>query len=108
MSRGLAVARVQVAAARQAEYLAGAAELAAALKARGQHFWVFRHPTRPGAFLEFREAADAHALVAAAPTSAEARLGDALRALASADPEAGVVWLEVPLAGAGVSATGPA
>jgi hypothetical protein len=108
MSRALAVARVQVAAAREAEYLAGAAELAAALKARGQHFWVFRHPTRPGAFLEFREAADERALVAVAPASAEARLGDALRALASADPDADVVWREVPLAGAGASATSPA
>jgi hypothetical protein len=108
MSRALAVARVQVAAARQAEYLAGAAALAAALKARGQHFWVFRHPSRPGAFLEFREAADGAAHVSVAPTPAEARLGDALRALATADPDADVLWLEVPLAGAGVAATGPA
>jgi hypothetical protein len=106
--RVLAVARVSVTAGREADYLAGAAELAATLQARGQHFWVFRHPSRPGAFLEFREAADPSSHVAVAPTPAEARLDAALRGLASAEPDSDILWLEVPLAGAHASADGPA
>jgi hypothetical protein len=100
--RALSVARVEVAAASEPEYLAGAAALATALEARGQHFWVFRHPNRPGAFLEFREAGDRAAHVA------EARLLAGLRTVAPADPDADVIWLEVPLAGAPASADGPA
>ena len=38
-------------------YLQAAAELAAELLRRGQHFWLFRHPAEPGRFLEFRESA---------------------------------------------------
>lgn len=102
MARALSVARVEVTAAREPEYLAGAAALAAALAARGQHFWVFRHPTRPGAFLEFHEAADRAAHLAEAPLVA------GLRAVAPADPDADLIWLEVPLAGARASTDGPA
>jgi hypothetical protein len=108
VTRALAVARVRVDPVHETDYLAGAAGLAAALAARGQHFWLFRHPSRPGLFLEFREAADASAHSTAEPTPAEARLGRALRALATADPDADVLWLEVPLAAADPSAAGPA
>ena len=102
MARALSVARVEVAAASEPEYLAGAAALAAVLAARGQHFWVFRHPDRPGAFLEFREAADRTAHLAEAGHLA------ALRTVAPADPDADVIWLEIPLAGARTPADGPA
>jgi len=106
--RALSVARVEVAAGREAAYLARAAALAASLKERGQHFWVYRRPDRPGAFLEFRESAAASEHVSVAPTAVEARLEAALRAAAAADQDAGVVWLEVPLAQAPASADGPA
>jgi len=108
VARALSVARVEVAAAREAAYLAGAAALAAALKERGQHFWVYRRPDRPGAFLEFREAGSASEHVSVAPTAGEARLEAALRAVAVADRDADVIWLEVPLAEAPASADGPA
>ena len=107
MSRALTVARVDVPPSREAEYLAGAAALAVALKARGQHLWLFRHPGQAGAFLEFREAADGAAHVSVAPTPAEARLESALRALAAAGPDAGILWREVPLAGPTAPADGP-
>jgi len=107
VARALSVARVEVAAAQEAAYLAGAAALAAALKSRGQHFWVYRRPDRPGAFLEFREAGGAADHVSVAPTPQEARLEAALRAVAAADQDAGVMWLEVPLADAPRSADGP-
>lgn len=97
MPRALAVGRVQVPPAREADYLAGAGRLAAALRVRGQHLWVFRHPNEPGAFLEFRESASDVAHTAAAPTDAEARLTRALRALGSYAPGADDLWLEVSL-----------
>ena len=97
MPRALAVARLQVPPAGEAAYLAGAAELAATLRVRGQHLWVFRHPTEPGAFLEFRESGDAEAHTASAPTPTEERLTRALRTLASYAPGVDDLWLEVSL-----------
>ncbi len=97
MPRALAVARLTVPPAQEAAYLAGAAELALALRARGQHLWVFRHPTQPGTFLEFREAADENAHSSSAPTPAEARLTSVLRALATYAPGMDDLWLEVAL-----------
>ncbi len=97
MPRALAVGRVQVAPAREAEYLAAAGRLAAALRVRGQHLWVFRHPAEPGAFLEFRESASEVAHAAVAPTDAEERLIRALRALGTYAPGADDLWLEVSL-----------
>jgi len=97
MARALAVARVSVPAAREAEYLALAGRLAARLRERGQHLWVFRHPERPGQFLEFREAADGSAHSALAPTPDEAGLIGALRGVASYGPGADDLWLDVPL-----------
>lgn len=97
MPRVLAVARVQVPPAEEAAYLAAAGELAAALKIRGQHLWVFRHPARPGAFLEFRESAVAHEHTVSAPTSTEARLARALRAFGTCEPGSDDLWTEVSL-----------
>ena len=76
-------------------YLRAAAGLAAALRRRGQHFWLFRHPTEPGRFLEFRESADGAAHTAIAPTPEEARLTTALWALRAPDPGDDLLWLEV-------------
>ena len=97
MPRALAVGRVQVPPEREGEYLAAAGRLAAALRVRGQHLWVFRHPSEPGAFLEFRESASDVAHAAVAPTDAEERLTRALRALGSYAPGADDLWLEVSL-----------
>lgn len=108
MPRALAVARVQVPPAEEGAYLAGAAALAAELRKRGQHLWVFRHPRRPGAFLEFRESAEGAAHTAMAPTAAEARLTAALRSVGAPDPGADELWLEVPLAEGAPSADRPA
>ena len=84
MTRALAIARVTVPPEQEAAYLAGAGALAATLRVRGQHLWVFRHPSRPGDFLEFRESGDDAAHTASAPTPAEGRLTQALRDLATA------------------------
>lgn len=97
MARALTVARVTVPTGREPEYLAGAGRLAAALQRRGQHLWVFRHPVQPGLFLEFREAADAAAHVAAAPTPDELGLVRALRDIAAYAPDADELWLDVSL-----------
>jgi len=96
--RALAVARVTVAPADEAAYRAAAAALAAELERRGQHLWLFRHPTDAGQFLEFREAGDGAAHTAMAPTPSEARLTGVLRTLGASAPDAGVLWIEVPLA----------
>jgi hypothetical protein len=97
VARALAVARVSVPTAREGEYLALAGRLAALLEARGQHLWVFRHPDRPGHFLEFRESADGAAHSARTPTADEAGLIGALRGVASYGPGADDLWLDVSL-----------
>ncbi len=90
----------------EAAYLAAAAALAAELGGRGQHLWVFRHPTETGQFLEFRESADGAAHTAIVPTPAEARLTAALRSLGAAGPGSEELWFETPLAGGPPSADG--
>ena len=83
---------------RQAEYLAAAGELAAALRVRGQHLWVFRHPTEPGRLPGVpRVGRDGEPIAPWRPTDAEARLIRALRALGSYAPGADDLWLEVSL-----------
>jgi hypothetical protein len=97
MTRALAIARVTVPPEQEAAYLAGAGALAATLRVRGQHLWVFRHPSQPGDFLEFRESGDDAAHTASAPTPAEGRLTQALRDLATYAPGMDDLWLEVSL-----------
>lgn len=97
MPRALAVAQVTVPPGQERAYLRAAGELAAALRVRGQHLWVFRHPTRTDAFLEFREAGSDAEHTAAAPTPAEERLTRALRVLGAYAPGADDRWVEVSL-----------
>ena len=97
MPRALAVARVTVPLAAEAQYLAAAGALAAALRTRGQHLWVFRRPDHPGMFLEFRESGSATDHTAVAPTPSEQRLTQALRALGTAEPGTDELWIEVSL-----------
>lgn len=59
-------------------YLATRRDEAGRFKAAGDHLWLFRHETRPGVFLEFRESGDARRLAAADPAAelwAEVELG---------------------------------
>ena len=97
MPRALAVARVNVPPAQETAYLAAAGALAAALKVRGQHLWVFRHADHPGAFLEFRESAVATEHTVVATTPAEERLTRALRALGTCEPGPDDLWIEISL-----------
>lgn len=90
---------------REAAYLAGAGELAAVLQQRGQHLWVFRHPTEPQQFLEFREAGNAAAR-SALSTPVEQRLVRMLRGLGTYAPGMDDLWLEVPLTEGRTFATG--
>ena len=59
MPRALTAARATVPREREAEYLSALARLAARVRARGGHFWLFRDPAAPGAFLEFSESPSA-------------------------------------------------
>jgi hypothetical protein len=94
--RALSVAHVAVGAGREGEYLALVRDLAAALRLRGHHFWLFRHPSRAGTFLEFREG-DAATHPVLAPTGEESRLAAELSRVAAYDSAADELWLEVPL-----------
>ena len=71
MPRSLSVARVRVPADHEAEWLDVAAQLAALLKQRGQHVWVFRSEADPERWIEFSESGDRpdHRSVAAATPS---------------------------------------
>lgn len=98
MGRALTVARVRVAPAQQAEYLAVLAELEALGRARGRHLWVFRSGADPNLFLEFSEsgAVNEHRTVAPATgreAVLEARLGD----LAERESPPDGLWHEQPL-----------
>lgn len=49
------------------QYLSARKAEAARFQAHGDHLWVFRHGTRPGVFLEFRESGNPERLAAADP-----------------------------------------
>ena len=74
--------------ARQDEYLALVAELAAAAGAAGGHLWVFRSRRDAELFIEFREGAGN-------PPEDPAPLASRLAALASYEPGGGEVWEEI-------------
>ena len=98
MPRTLTAARVRVPAGHEAEWRATVARLAALLARRGQHLWVFRAEHDPEQWLEFSESGEraAHRMVAER-TVEELSLEAKLRALATYDPDAAVLWTEVPL-----------
>ena len=98
MGRALTVARLRVAPARQAEYLAVLAELEAIGRARGRHLWVFRSGSDPDVFLEFSEsgAVEHHRAVALA-AGREAALESRLRELAERESTPEELWHELPL-----------
>lgn len=93
MTRRLTAARAQVPPARREAYLAAVAELAAAHRAVGGHFWLFERDDRAGAFLEFAEHA-ASRPPDVVPLALATRLAD----LADYDATRDLAWHEVPLA----------
>ena len=98
MARVLSVSHARVTAPNQSAYLAVLRDLAARLRARGESLWLFRHPERPDAFLEFSESKTALGRGSRAPRDGEeAALEARLRDLASYAPGADVLWEEVSL-----------
>jgi hypothetical protein len=112
MPRVLTVSRVTVAEGREAEYLETIRRLAAIASPRGQHLWVFRHPARPGQFLEFSESASEMSHRSrASRVGEESKLEARLRSLATYAPDAWDLWEEVSLgslaAGGGAPPSAP-
>ena len=94
MSRVLMAARVRIPEAVQSEWIGVAGRLARAYAGRGQHMWLFRHPDDSELHLEFREGANAGALV---PVGAEEIALDVrLASLGNYEPT-DVVWESVTL-----------
>lgn len=93
MARRLTAARARVAPARREAYLAAVAELAAAHRAAGGHFWLFARRDAPDVYLEFAEHGDASPTAAVPPT-----LAVRLAALADYDATRAEEWHELPLA----------
>lgn len=98
MPRALTAARATVPRDREADYVSALSRLAARVRARGGHFWLFRDPAAPGAFLEFSESPSA----AAHPSHAgqdpeESELDRTLRSIAAYAPGSRVLWEEVSL-----------
>jgi hypothetical protein len=98
VGRALTVARLRVAPARQAEYLAVLAELEAIGRPRGRHLWLFRSSNDPDLFLEFSEsgAVEHHRAVTLA-AGREAALESRLRELAERESTPEELWHELPL-----------
>jgi hypothetical protein len=98
MPRSLTAARVRVPAEHESEWRSVAAQLAAVLKARGQHLWVFRSESDPELWLEFSESGDraSHRSVIER-TVEELTLEARLRELATYERDASALWAEVPL-----------
>ena len=63
------VTRTAVPAAEEAEYLAARREEAVQVRSTGDHYWLFRHESHPGVFLEFRESGERDRLLAADPSA---------------------------------------
>ena len=63
--RALTIASHTVGDGERAGFLEGVRARRAALAARGCHLWLFEHPDRRGAFVEFTEGRDAPTLAAA-------------------------------------------
>ncbi len=98
MPRTLSISLAKVSPEDEAAYLAALGDLAARLGARGESFWLFRHPALSDTFLEFSESdsAERHRSRAAGDPD-EAALKVRLRTLAAYAADAGVLWEEVPL-----------
>jgi hypothetical protein len=94
MARVLMAARVRVPEVVRQEWLGMAGRLSRSYAARGQHVWVFRHPSDRELHMEFREAPSAEQLAPAGPE--EAALDSRLAALGTYE-HTDVVWESVTL-----------
>jgi hypothetical protein len=95
MPRVLTAARAQVQAGSESAYLEALGELARRLRARGESFWLFRHPAQPGCFLEFSESAtpERHRLRRERDAE-ETALEERLRDVARYGADGSVLWEE--------------
>jgi hypothetical protein len=93
VARVLTASRAAVAEPREAAYLEVVGRLAAAYRARGEHFWVFRSRSAAGCYLEFRERQDGP--VATAPNDPVGTLENELRQLVRYADDAWELWDEV-------------
>ena len=92
MPRTLTAARAMVRPEDDDQYRALLGARAAAARARGANFWVFRSCTDPGAYLEFVESGSGSA---GARSAREIELEHVSRTLAAYGPDAEDVWEEV-------------
>lgn len=98
MPRALTARRATVPRERESDYVSTLARLAARLKDRGEHLWLFRNPGAPAAFLEFSEGPGAEGHRARRPPDDEvAALERRLEAIADYAMDEQVVWEEVSL-----------
>jgi hypothetical protein len=98
MPRALTASRVLVARGREADYVTTLSFLAARVKGRGEHLWLFRNPAAPGEFLEFSESASAEGHpTRRAQDIEELALKRRLEAIAAYAPGNRVLWEEVTL-----------
>ena len=99
MARVLTAARVRIAAANEAEYLATLRELCEFAEARGQRIWLFRNAKDPHLFIEFSESATEMSHRAqASRLPEETKLEKRLQSLVTYAPDAWELWTEVSLA----------
>ena len=99
MARVLTAARVRIAAANEAEYLATLRELCEFAEARGQRIWLFRNAKDPHLFIEFSESATEMSHRAqASRLPEEVKLEKRLQSLATYAPDAWELWTDVSLA----------
>jgi hypothetical protein len=96
MTRTLTVSRVRVRQGSEREYLDAVSELTALAQTRGWHLWLFRSPTDPELFLECSESRsrERHRIRSQRPED-EQRLEARIRAVATYEPGAWEMWMEV-------------
>lgn len=99
MPRVLTAVQVTVSSEREADYVATLARLAARMRSRGEHLWLFRDPAAPGAFLECSEGGSGaeRPRTRRRRDAEEAALEQRLDAIASYAPGTPVLWEEVSL-----------
>ena len=97
MARVLTISHVMVAPPYESEYVRTVHELAACVRGRAQHIWLYRDPAMAGSYIEFSESRTEMAhRVRAVRTDLEERLERRLREIAEYAPNAWDLWTEVP------------
>jgi hypothetical protein len=96
MTRTLTVSRARVRQGLEREYLDAIRELTTLAEAHGWHLWLFRSPSDPELFLECSEgrSSESHRIRARRPEDEE-RLEARIRTVATYEPGAWEMWVEV-------------